>query len=300
MEPIEQAVFTSATSEHGEGYHLVAGTRGVGQADARALSAWGPSEDALWDSRPDAQSLNFHPLPSGRYCISLTRADGTEYSGRGGRCLTTQCLVVPAETLGRFANNPFAVYRAARSSGYLAAEQDPRGALRPFHLVGHGAPVDRTLLLRLAQCPGPAWMAALVRAALELDQFVIASGVPSDRLIAGLIHCVPLESRLKLSFSTGLRFSVRRPFRLVTLPSDPEQRAHWQRTIPLPCFDLSGQPPAGFAPAMGWSRLVYDALESRSLEDLARHLAGPTAPEALAALPFPSSCPVQPDGAASP
>ena len=46
--------------------------------------------------------------------MSKSVAAGPEYSGRGGWRVFTQCLVVPADDLARFANNPFAVLRAAQ------------------------------------------------------------------------------------------------------------------------------------------------------------------------------------------
>lgn len=285
MEPIEQALFTSAETKRASGYHLVAASPGVTGPDARALSAWGPSEDALLDQRAGSQSINFHPLPSGCRCISRTTVAGTEYSGRGSRRLVTQCLIVAPGVLARFANNPFALLRAAISGGQMPLDEGPAPDLQPFCLVGHAAAVETTLLLRLCLNPGPAWMAALVRAALELEQFAIANGPPAERLIAGLFSCLPRGQRPEASFSTGLRFSVRRPFRVVTLPREPDERGRAQRAAQVPVFDLSGQPPEEFAPQDGWTELIYHVLRSRRIDAFAHHLARHTSEPPSSGLP---------------
>ncbi len=77
----EQAVF--ASSGNAAGYQVVAASPGLCEADARELAVWGPSHDSLLDPSPEAESLNFHPLPSGAFCISRTVALG--WDGQGGR-----------------------------------------------------------------------------------------------------------------------------------------------------------------------------------------------------------------------
>src|SRR5208337_2441493 len=42
-------------------------------------------------------SVNFHPLPSGRFALSRTCEGPPEYSGRGGRQLYTHIMIEPVE-----------------------------------------------------------------------------------------------------------------------------------------------------------------------------------------------------------
>jgi hypothetical protein len=225
---VEQAIFASARHGHAEGYHLVERTPGLTESDARELSHWGPSHDSLVDSGPDAVSCNFFGLESGAYCVSKTVAAGAEYSGRGGAQVQTQCLVVPAAVLARFSNNPFAVLRAAASddlhTGAANGTQDSAARRAPLRLVGRAAAVDHMLLAQLALAPGPEAMAALVQCELSRRRLVVVCE-NGERLLAGLISCLPLERRLGISFSTGLKLSPRRPFRISTAPADsPELR----------------------------------------------------------------------------
>ena len=225
---VEQAIFASARNGHAEGYHLVERTCGLAESDARELTQWGPSHDSLADSGPEAVSYNFFGLESGAYCVSKTIAAGAEYSGRGGAQVQTQCLVVPAAVLARFSNNPFAVLRAAASddlyAGAANGDQEPAARRAPLRLVGRAAAVDHMLLAQLALAPGPEAMAALVQCVLSSRRLVVVCP-NGDRLLAGLISCLPLERRLGISLSTGLKLSPRRPFRVSTAPADsPELR----------------------------------------------------------------------------
>ncbi len=73
---IEQAIFTSAQTSRGDGYHLVARSHGVSEEDAQQLAVWGPSHGALRDDRDEASSINFNRLTSGTLCVSKTVAAG--------------------------------------------------------------------------------------------------------------------------------------------------------------------------------------------------------------------------------
>ena len=166
MEVIEQAVFTSAETDRSAGYQVVAASPGVSQADVRALEVWGPSHGALLELTPNAVSYNFHPLPSGWYSASRTTPAGWEYSGRRGARVYTQCLIVSPKTLARFANNPFALLRAALAAGALELHDEVPARLARLRLAGRTPVVDSALLARLCAEPGPDRLASLVQAAL--------------------------------------------------------------------------------------------------------------------------------------
>ena len=114
---VEQAIFTSAVTDRAQGYQLTSRSPGISDADARELAVWGPSHDSLLEGHGATGSVNFNRLSSGAYAISRTTTGGAEYSGRGGAQVYTQFLVVSPELLARFANNPFAILRAATAVG---------------------------------------------------------------------------------------------------------------------------------------------------------------------------------------
>jgi GTPase-associated protein 1 len=218
---IEQAIFTSAHTDRTQGYQLIGRSPGLSDGDARELALWGPSHDSLVETSLAPASTNFHKLASGAYCVSRTTLAGAEFSGRGGAQVYTQFLVVPSEVLARFANNPFAILRAATASGALGVYDSIPETLEPLRLGGRSAVVDLGLMAQLARNPGPAAMATLIQAVLASDRLALASETPADQLLAGLFSALPVECRTEFSFSTGLKFSPSRPVRVSTLPSDP-------------------------------------------------------------------------------
>ena len=227
---IDQAVFTSARTERAQGYHLVATSPGVTPDEARELSAWGPSHDSLWDH--GAASLNLHQLSSGRFCVSETVASGSEYSDRGGLRIYTQCLLVPADLFARFANNPFAIRRAALAKGVMSVHETVPPTLPSIQLAGRAAQSDADLLKRVTADVGPSAMGRLLQAVLSTDGCVGTAGDSDiDALFAAVLNCLPVGYRTQLSFSTGLICSGRRSFRLVALPPDLSAQATAGATI---------------------------------------------------------------------
>jgi len=273
MDFVEQAVFTSAETDRSAGYQVVATSPGVCDADVRELSAWGPSHGALLDSGPGAASVNFHPLPSGCSCVSRTLPAGWEYSGRRGMRVYTQCLITPPSVLGRFANNPFALLKAAMAGGSLRLYDEVPKRLDPIRLVGRAAPLDANLLARLACDPGPEWMASLVQAVLTADTVAVGGGPPAEQVFAGLINCFPPQCRNELSFTTGLKPSSRRPFRVVALSDDREEQLRVARLYDATVCDLAAGPPTDSVLDDSWARLIYRVLKAGRTSVLANEFA---------------------------
>jgi hypothetical protein len=138
-----------------------------------------------------------------------------------------------------------------------------------MQLVGHSAAVDSSLLSRLCNRPGPQWLATLVQAALTCPSVALAASGEPERVIAGLLNCLPPECRCRFSFSTGLRYSPRRPCRIVTLGDDKSEWRQAQRRYGATVLDLSQAPPVDFAPIDGWARLVEHVLRAGQISFLA-------------------------------
>jgi hypothetical protein len=208
----EQAIFTSLPRRGREGYHLVSRSRGVGDAEARALASWAPSHGALIVDRNNRSSVNFHPLPGGRFALSRTCAGPAEYSGRGGHQPYTHSLIVDGPTLEAVGFQPFDLYRDARAMGYLLYQPDPVEALEPVSLsrlhprrdAGLGADLGADLAL-----PAPSHLREQLLSGQPL-RFAYAG----DRtaLAECLIGILSPESVRRTSFSTSLFPSAARPF----------------------------------------------------------------------------------------
>lgn len=269
---VEQAVFASARTERGDGYQLVAVSPGVADEDRRALTTWCPSHDALLDDDPTAKSVNFHRLPSGAYSIARTSPAGAEFSGRGGAQVRTHCLITPPEVLARFGSNPFAVLRAALAGGKVVqGDQTPRH-LRAFNLVGRARPASEKRLRDVCDTWGPDVLARFVHVATHASAVGLCAADASEPLIEAMLSCLPAECRAEFSFSTGLKYSPRRPFRVVGL-ADQHMAVRLQRSHGIEPVSLSDRDEA--APTDGWAALVHRLLQNDRGATLAAVLAQP-------------------------
>jgi hypothetical protein len=267
MVRIKQAVFTSARTDRGAGYQLVATSPDISRADQRELAVWGPSHDSLLETGADAVSLNFFPLTSGDFCISHTRPVGWEYSGRGGARVYTQCLVVPPEILRQFANHPLSLVRAAAAGGIWDTRDEVPSALESFDLEGSAPAIDQASLAQLVRQVGSWQMALLVQSALEAAGTIAVAGPASaEQLIAGLLDCLPIDCRTAISFSTGLRHSSRRPFHILALPGDPATRRQLARQPNMVVLDLVAQKPCRSVLVDNGTRLVEQALSGGDVD----------------------------------
>ncbi len=270
---VEQAVFTSTQTDRAEGYQLVAASPGLTAQDRQELIVWGPSHDSLAYSGSQASSINFFPLPSGNFCISKTTTASGEYSGRAGARVYTQCLIATPDILRRFANNPFALLRAATAQGTLRPQEVAPTSLEAIRLVGRCAPVDHGLLTDLSHEPGIDWLAgALAQLISEPKMGLAVTAAQSSRLISGLFNCLPVECRTEISFTTGLRWSPRRPFRLVCLEPDPAEIRRLERQQG-PVFSVAGQTLNSVTIDRGWAGFVADILRAGRTSTLTNYLA---------------------------
>ena len=130
----EQAVFTSLVRRGRGGYHLVSRSRGVDETDAQALARWAPSHGALIVDGRNRTSVNFHPLPSGRFAplADLRRARRIQ---RPGRAAALHPLLDRRRRGPQAVGfQPFSIYRDAMAFGCLLYQPDPSELLEPVPL----------------------------------------------------------------------------------------------------------------------------------------------------------------------
>lgn len=227
---LEQAIYTSIRSERLDGYQLAAASDGVDGELAKELSAWGPAHDSLWSAEPGTSSINFHPLAGDRFCLSRTILSGAEYSGRAGGRVYTQLLVLPGEALSRFANDPFLVLQAIEAAGRLVVFDQAPASLPTIPLLGRASPMPAERLEALAEPFCADLIAELAAAFLDDEPVTVVTSLPAERLFQAALNQLSSQERRGVSFTTGLRPSPRRPFRVSTLPSDPSLVRQSQRT----------------------------------------------------------------------
>jgi len=234
---IEQAIFTSARTDRKDGYQLVAWSPGIAAEDARELAVWGPAHDSMIADNPADVSVNFHPLGKSRYCISRTMLGQPEYSGRGGRQVYTHCLVLDRAGFLKLHNDPFRVLSAALASCNLRPGSSLPLELPTLNLFPSGPAVevasieyaqDSSVQLKMVN-----WMHHVLT-----HQRIYLTGSYTEQFLAAFINLLPVASRAAFSFSTRLRYSPRREFRIVGLASDVEEHKKASRQAGLVPFSF--------------------------------------------------------------
>jgi hypothetical protein len=275
---LEQAVFASARTSHGDGYQLLAKSRGISASLAREISRWCPTHDSLLNPRPSARSINFHPLSDGLVCLARTVAAGEEHSRRGGPRVLTHCLVTDDDAFGRLGNNPLVLMTAATWELPSPGHATP-SCLPPVACGQTAGTVDRQALDGRFRA-----VAALLDAALTSERVGIVSPGEAIALLEAFFNVLPPAARVAQSFSSGLVYSPRRPFRLVFAPDDKVVQRRWARQYGLGIVDLTRLTDSRWSPCHGWAEFVLRACESGAAETVAKAVGTPGLPGDVIAL----------------
>lgn len=217
---VEQAIFTSMARRGRSGYHVVASSPGVSESEATSLVTWSPSHGALLVDTSNRSSVNFHPLPSGRYALSRTCEGPPEYSGRGGRQLYTHALVLDEDHLRQAGRHPISLYWAALALGILRHQAEPDPILKPVKLPSV-----------YSQGGVPGWQSRAREIGLPpleplRDQLTSGQAITvpylGNRIVLAeyLLGILPSELISLVSFTTSLQPSAVRPYRL-SLVNEP-------------------------------------------------------------------------------
>jgi hypothetical protein len=220
MMHVEQAIFTSCRTSRMDGYQLAATSRGVTKEQADELSAWGPAHDSLLREGAHGISVNFHLLSSGVVCVSKSLPAGAEYSGRSGPKVYTICLLVAPELFARFANQPFRILDAAAAGGHLRVLSRLPESLPTIALRGRASATMPSLLSALADDESRRQVLALLAAATMAEIVLIRAGENFRALVDLTMNLLPVECRPAFTFTTGLKYSTQRRFRIVAAPDD--------------------------------------------------------------------------------
>jgi hypothetical protein len=210
---VEHAIYTSLERRGKSGYHIVARSTGISDAEAQTLAAWCPSHGSLVTDANNRLSINFHRLIPGRFVLSRTCEGPPEYSGRGGRQLYTHAMVLEPRQMERADYQLISLLRAARAQGHLQFHHDPPVSMKPLDLPDLYAARQRGATRRRVGSDGHDFL----RIARELGSsrsVRLTVGGDRVRFVEELLGFVPREAIADLSFTTSLRPSKARPFQL--------------------------------------------------------------------------------------
>jgi hypothetical protein len=215
----EQATFTSLTRHGRAGYHVVARSPGVSEADATSLATRSPSHGGLIVDEANRTSVNFHPMPGGRVALSRTCAGPGEYSGRGGRQLYTHALIFDPKALRPAADHALRLYRAALALGHFHYQADPDAQLAPVKLPSTYPRLDESAWTERARSLGLTGLDGLGGRLASGGYVEFAHTGDRAALAECLLGLLPAEARRAVSFATSLVPSAVRPFHLVLVGS---------------------------------------------------------------------------------
>lgn len=195
-----------------------------------------------------AFNLSFHPLPSGRFCLSRTfyasdfssalkdvrpnKALSSDSSYR----LYTHAWVIPNQTLRYFGNHALALYRALQreeigvtvNSGGVIAGQTPSACETVRCMI-------RTLASRSkSRLPSGEW-----EAMLESSGSLLVFG--QSNLLPWFnrqLSVMSMRQREEISFCTSLRFSSRRPFQITGIGKSGRELRRAEKKFDLPVWDI--------------------------------------------------------------
>lgn len=255
---IEQAIFARTASGHANRYDLNGQTTGVTNADAAALAAWGPAHDCLLDYEVGASSINFFPLPSGAYCISRSISH-TAGLWQEATEVVTHCLVISSDALHEVHGNPFAIVQSVTDAKMWLTSAAPR-RLEPIQVRVEAPMVDEVAISRAISVFGLGWLIGTMDNLLQHSALALAGGSSRVQLVAAIMSCLPPACRSELSFSTGLKYSPRRPFRLFAVGVDPAEKQRLSRQGDVVMLDLRDEAPATRDSSSGWSGWMAETI----------------------------------------
>lgn len=211
-----QAVFTSSQGSAGRGYHLVARSPKVCGSVASYLARWGPTHGSLLTEERDGSCINYTPIGSEWAAVSRTLYGGPEYSRRGSHQVVTVVLAMRQEQFVGYDNNPFTLARTAMLLGYLRFS-----AKLSTHLADVRLPAEPPQAAVTE--PGlESRRDALLERSMELlnqgERIALITRYQASPTLQILLERFSQERRLQLSFTTGLKPSPERPFRVHLLP----------------------------------------------------------------------------------
>jgi hypothetical protein len=214
---VEQAIYTSLARDVKSGYHVVSRSRGVSDADARALASWAPSNGSLIVDDANRVSVNFHPLPERRFALTRTCEGLPEYSGRGDRQLYTHALIFTETQLEQSSYQAMSLYRDALSLGHARYRPNPEPILEPVPLSQCHRLRDDVYWRARANELGARDLPTLERR-LRADE-PVRLHYPGDRILLAecLLGILAADLVGTLSFSTSLKASSVRPYQLSLL-----------------------------------------------------------------------------------
>ena len=230
---VEQAVFTSAQTRNTQGYHLVARSSGIDEASAQELIRWSPTHSGLVDDDVDASSLNFYTIGERWLVLSRSIYGGPEYSGRGGFRIVTYIVMMRPDQLIGYRYNPMVLASSLLSRGLLRFQSESASQLDPLN-VPESSPLASYHSTKLANSYGRQ-AERIVDTLRRGDRVVVLGAEDPAGVAAEVEQRLNDQERASVSFATGMKPSVNRPFKVQFLKEVPDHQQKQLRSQGVVC-----------------------------------------------------------------
>lgn len=221
----DYAIFTSIRSPMGNGYQIVAASKGISPAEKSEIQRRSPSHNALCSTDTRAVGLATYPLASGRYVVAMSRYGNKEYSGRGGRCIDTHIVILDDEAYAAFDCNPLRVQQALVEAIGQEPVTKPSRQVPPVMLEPASSRAgDAVTLPPLFGTPDDGQrITYLARCLLARRPIVVMGAEAPFSALEWTLMTLPAGWRRNLSLSAGIKFSIARQHDCVLLEDEPEE-----------------------------------------------------------------------------
>lgn len=214
----DQAIFTSVKTPMGEGYRIIAASKGIKADEKQTITRNSPSHDSLCANVQEdasAYAIAFYLLPSRRMCLAYSCFAGAEHTGRGGQRIYTLNIVFDEMVFAQCGYNPFQIVRAVVAQGCTTPQLKPPKVLPELQLAL--SDIDNPALYPASIGKISAeWLEYLLQAVFSQKKknIIIHSNHGWLDSAEALYLGIPGPMRGRVPFSAGLRFSVGRAHRL--------------------------------------------------------------------------------------
>lgn len=271
MRLIEQILLSVSSNPEKKKIEPVRKTDGVLAIELDEELLWAESLRINADGHFAPMNLFFHPLPSGRFALGRALPGKTPHRGTNGDVsFLIHSLIIDAERLYLFGNNPVALHLAAIARPEISTALFRSQSPEPTTLDADGSFFDPRALQAASIQPGIEPVAALC-ASVVADCCTLFSETQTPlHLISAILNLLPIDCRTEVSFASELYFSPERCLRLAGFSKLPREGGAAER-YPGRFLDLA-KPDTWIVPAGGWGRFVRSALENDALDFFERRL----------------------------
>ena len=232
-------------------------SRGIDPMDLSEIRIWSAGNGELLSASPAAFSWNFHPLPSGYFCLSRTSHLEILFPQATSDEVFTHGILIPPQMLKDYANNAVTLFHHLEKLGLWRAglevtrqlwsqeipnrpknEHFPNAEILPvlktLSMDGGAEPVRLNSLNAFVRMTGIRRFASILDQILGNFTTILTGNSQPEMLLEALLDVLPIGCRTDFSFSAGLKFSQKRLFRIVFLGTAVHEQERVRHRFNLP------------------------------------------------------------------